>query len=61
MRLSDNQAQHILDILNEHARQCEKQSHKAATALEKSDCVKEFAETHRTIKAFLNSLKKKDN
>jgi hypothetical protein len=56
-RLTENEAQHILDILNEHMRRCERQMHKAKTNEERSQVTREFADTHRLIKRFLESLK----
>lgn len=54
--LNSNQAQHILDILNEHLRRIEKQMHGTTGEL-RSQLTRELADTHRTIKAFLEALK----
>ena len=56
--MTNNQAQHILDVLNEHMRACEKQMHGAKTSEHRSVLTREFADTHRLIKTFLQDLKK---
>lgn len=47
-RLNSNQAQHILDILNEHLRRIEKQMHGTTGEL-RYQLTRELADTHRTI------------
>lgn len=55
--LSDDEAQHILDILNDHIRWIEKQLHGSTGEL-RTKLLREFSDSHTLVKRFLESINK---
>lgn len=56
MKLTDNEIRHIVEILENHLRSVENQMHGTSGEL-RSLLTREFADTHRLIKSFLESTR----